>query len=296
MNPNLVILAAGIGSRYGGLKQIEPVGLFNETIIDYSVFDAIKAGFGKIVFVVREEICEEFDAFIGSKYSRLAEIEYAIQEDPANINPGRKKPWGTGHAVLSASEKTDAPFAVINADDFYGREAFAQAASFLTGENRKDADYAMVGYPLGITLSDHGSVSRGHCEVDENGYLTGITELPAIWKEGERIFCKNRLNSKNELTPDSFVSMNFWCFMPEVFSYFKSEFGFFLEQHAQSASEEFLIPDIISKLVHAGHITVKILETPGPWFGITYKEDKPGVVKALKELIESNVYPSPLWK
>ncbi|MCH7513591.1 MAG: nucleotidyltransferase [Bacteroidetes bacterium] len=296
MKPVLVILAAGIGSRYGGLKQIEPVGPLDEAIIDYSVFDAIKAGFGKIFFVVRDEMHESFNAFIGNKYSHKIEIEFAVQEDPANINSNRKKPWGTGHAVLSASELIDTPFAVINADDFYGREAFEQAELFLTSEKREIGAYAMIGYPLGMTLSDHGSVSRGHCEVNENGYLTGIIELGEIWKEGKLIIYKNGQNSKKVLMPDSLVSMNFWCFMPDVFSHFRSQFGYFLEDHSNSNSEEFLIPHMINKLVHAGQVTVKILEAPGPWFGITYKEDKPGVEIVLKELVESNIYPSPLWK
>lgn len=296
MKPVLVILAAGIGSRYGGLKQIVPVGPLDETIIDYSVFDAIKAGFGKLVFVVRDEMHESFIAFIGNKYSHKIEIEFAVQEESSVINPNRGKPWGTGHAVLSVSELIDRPFAVINADDFYGREAFEQAELYLTSKKQEMGAYALVGYHLGMTLSDHGSVSRGHCEVNENGYLTGIIEIGEIWEEGKLIIYKNSQNSKMELMPNSLVSMNFWCFMPDVISHFRSEFRYFLEEHANSASEEFLIPYMINKLVTAGQITVKILEAPGQWFGITYKEDKPDVENALRELVESNIYPSPLWK
>ncbi len=256
MNPNLVILAAGIGSRYGGLKQIDSLGPAGEAILDYSVYDAMKAGFGKIIFIIRQNILEDFKSFIGNKYGDQIEITYAIQPDPQSINPDRTRPWGTGQAVIAAENKIDGPFAVINADDFYGKQAFIIAYNFLKSRH-KDSEHSMVGYPLKSTLSDHGAVSRGRCFVNGHNKLTGIKEMLKVWKENGKIWFQD--HDKNcEIDKNTIVSMNFWCFQKEIFLHFKEGFDQFLLKNRGSESAEFLIPEVVNKTIVDHNISVTV--------------------------------------
>jgi len=293
MKPTLVILAAGIGSRYGGLKQIDPVGPNGEAIIDYSIYDAIEAGYGKIIFIVRESILDDFRKFIANKFD--IPMDFAIQEDASVINKNRLKPWGTGHAVLAAAGYIDEPFAVINADDFYGRDAYRKAYEFLTIVDHRDYSSALIGYKLAVTLSDHGTVSRGYCIVGDDGNLIKIQELTKIWREGGVIFFDSN-GDKEELPENSQVSMNFWCFDPDILPHFKADFEIFLQTNRDSLSAEFLIPSVVYGQVKDHAAKVRVLNTSSNWFGITYREDKPYVQAAVKELVASNVYPSPVWK
>jgi len=297
MNTTLVIMAAGMGSRYGGLKQLEAVGPKDEAIIDYSVYDAAKAGFNHIIFIIREEIIPDFDVFLKNRYPIEIKIEIALQVNPVVINPKRIKPWGTAHAVLSAKEIVDIPFAIINADDFYGYDAFTKAFSFL---NQKDLEHelqALIGYRLVHTLSPHGSVSRGICKVDKNQKLTTIKEILKIKKSpvGE-IHFDSVTGVKQVLKPDTLVSMNFWCFQPTIFNYLDDGFKKFLIQNHTNLKTEYLIPEKINQLINKNWIYVKVEPTQGPWFGITYKEDKDLVCKSILKLTRSGNYPSPLWK
>ena len=297
MKPTLVILAAGMASRYGSMKQIEGFGPGGETIMDYSIYDAIRAGFGKIVFVIRKEFAENFKAIFEPKLEGRVETAYAFQElnmftNGFEIPADRAKPWGTSHAVLCARDVVKEPFAVINADDFYGADAFREAAKFLN-ERCTEKRYAIVGYDLLKTLSDHGTVNRGVCKLDEKGRLAAITERINIAKKDGKIICDDGLEPR-ELPLDTRVSMNFWCFHPSFFDYTERLFRQFLQEHGKELKSEFFIPTVADRFIHEGG-EVEIIRTSALWFGVTYKEDAPFVEKSLKELIAKKEYPERLW-
>ena len=294
----LLVLAAGMGSRYGGLKQLDSVGPNGETVIDYSVFDAIRAGFNKVVFIIREDFKEEFKLSIGEKFQDRIEVEYAFQKldelPPGYTIPNdRTKPWGTGHAILSAMQTVRDPFAVINADDFYGQLAYQKIYNYLseTPVDALPANYCMVGYPLKNTLSEHGSVSRGICSLSEDDKLNSVRELTYIVKKHSEIF--NEVNGEKEsLTGDEVVSMNMWGFSPQVFIQLERLFSEFLEENLNVLSSEFYIPFAVDNLIQSGTATVEVLETTEKWFGVTYQEDKVQVQKEILSLIQHGDYPS----
>ena len=299
MKPTLLILAAGMGSRYGGLKQIEPVGPNGETILEYSVFDAIRAGFGKVVFVIRESFAEDFKARFESKLSGKIEIEYVYQEtnklpEGFILPEGREKPWGTGHAVLMAKDVINEPFAAINADDFYGAEAYKVVANFLTHSFASDK-YAMVGYQLNNTLSEFGSVSRGICVTDNENKLTQITETHKIRSEGNRVLYDSENNETMELTGNETVSMNFWGFHPSIFKNIEYQFVEFLINNIDQPKSEFYIPFVVFEMIQKKQISVEVLVADSPWFGVTYKEDKPYVIEQIQKLTNQGIYPEKLW-
>ena len=294
----LLVLAAGMGSRYGGLKQLDSVGPNGETVIDYSVFDAIRAGFNKVVFIIREDFKEEFKLSIGEKFQDRIEVEYAFQKldelPPGYTIPNdRTKPWGTGHAILSAMQTVRDPFAVINADDFYGQLAYQKIYNYLseTPVDALPANYCMVGYPLKNTLSEHGSVSRGICSVSKDDKLNSVRELTHIVKKHSEIF--NEVNGEKEsLTGGEVVSMNMWGFSPQVFIQLERLFSEFLKENLNVLSSEFYIPFAVDNLIQSGTATVEVLETTEKWFGVTYQEDKVQVQKAILSLIQYGDYPS----
>jgi NDP-sugar pyrophosphorylase family protein len=296
MKPTLLILAAGMGSRFGGLKQVEPVGPGGETILEYSIFDAIRAGFGKVVFVIRESFADDFKARFEPKLAGKIEIEYVFQEinklpDGFKLPEDREKPWGTGHAVLMAKDIISEPFAAINADDFYGCEAYQVIADYL----RKLTDpkkYAMVGYQLNNTLSDFGSVSRGICVTNADQQLTKITETHNIRMEGERILCDSETG---ELAGNEIVSMNFWGFHPSIFQKIENQFTDFLKQNIHLPKSEFYIPFVVFEMIQKGQASVEVLTADSPWFGVTYKEDKPYVIEQIQKLTNYGVYSEKLW-
>ena len=285
MELTLVVLAAGMGSRYGGLKQLDPVGPSGEIILDYSVRDALQAGFTKVVFVIRRGMLELFRDTVGSRYEGLMAVEYAFQElEPlpgGRVSPpGREKPWGTGHAVLAARSVVRGPFAVINADDYYGPSGFGELAAFL--KSATSSQYAMVGYRLDRTLSDHGTVSRGICRADSDGYLIDITERTAIARTAGGIIVEE--NPPVRLEGSEPTSMNFWGFMPDLFDHLERLFDEFLEERGNDTKAEFYLPAAVSELIGTGEAKVRLLNSSDPWFGLTYPEDKLMVVEALKEL------------
>jgi hypothetical protein len=293
--PTLLILAAGMGSRYGGLKQIEAVGPGGETIMDYSVYDALRAGFGKLVFVIRRDIEQPFRQIVGARFEKRVPVEYVFQELnrlPAgfSVPPGRAKPWGTAHAILMAEEAVHEPFAAINADDFYGAESYRLLAEhFRSG----GADYAMAGFVLRNTLSDFGGVARGVCQVDENQFLQSVTELTGIERDGAG--AKNTVEGRTaRLTGDESVSMNFWGFHPALFGQLKERFAQFLKTKGGDLKAECYIPSVVNDLVAAGRARVKVLRSSGSWFGVTYREDRPRVLDSIRQLIARGDYPEKL--
>ena len=299
MKPTLLILAAGMGSRFGGLKQIEPVGPNGETILEYSVYDAIRAGFGKVVFVIRESFAESFKTRFESKLAGKIEISYVYQEtnmlpEGFQLPEGREKPWGTGHAVLMAKDAISEPFAVINADDFYGAEAYRVIAEYLTQAITPEK-YAMVGYRLNNTLSEFGSVSRGICVTDENNRLTKITETHKIRPEGNEILCESEENKTIKLTGQETVSMNFWGFHPSIFENIETQFIDFLTNHINQPKSEFYIPFVVFEMIKTGLISVEVLHADSPWFGVTYQEDKPFVIEQIQNFTDRGIYPAKLW-
>ena len=296
MKPSLLILAAGMGSRYGGLKQLDAVGPSGETILDYSVHDALKAGFGKVVFVIRRDIEAEFRQVVGARYENIVEVEYVFQELDAlpegfEVPTERVKPWGTGHAILVARSVINEPFAVINADDFYGRDAYQQLANFLVQDGFGASNHAMVAYKLSHTLSEHGTVSRGVCQVDETGHLTAIEEVTAIEKTAQ-----GAIAEKREFSGDERVSMNLWGFQPEVFALFENQFRAFLQESGSEVKSEFYITFAIDEQIHNGQATVSVLKTDSSWTGVTYREDKPTVEAFIRELVSRGEYPEALLK
>lgn len=293
--PTLLVLAAGMGSRYGGLKQIDPVGPSGETIIDYSIYDAQRAGFGKVVFVIRQDIEQTFREVVGRKFENRLPVEYAFQElsklPPGfSVPAGRTKPWGTGHAILVAEPLIHEPFAMINADDFYGADTFRVLAKQLQQSRVDSHDYSMVGFTLRKTLSDHGTVARGVCQVDAAGRLQQIVEMLKIEKTGT-----GARHGDQQLTGDEAVSMNFWGFTPTLFQHLRVELEAFLRAHGHEEKSELLIPSVVNTLVTHGRATCQVLRTSSSWFGVTYKEDRPIVVASVRQLIDRGEYPAKLW-
>ena len=301
MKPTLLILAAGMGSRYGKLKQLDPVGPSGECILDYSVYDAIRAGFGKVVFVIRKEIEEEFKNAVGTKYDNKIQVEYVFQEleklpGGFSVPEGRTKPWGTSHAVMMAKDVIKEPFAMINADDFYGKEAFQILADGLSELTPEDVNtYFMVGYPLNKTLSDFGYVSRGISSVDENGFLKEIVERTHIEKTATGAKYQDGEDFK-ELTGNEIASMNFFGFTPSCFTYSEEMFKTFLEENKDNLKAEFFVPLVVNKLVGDNKVKIKVLSSNDEWFGVTYLEDKPFVEQKIRDLISRGIYPNNLWQ
>ncbi len=298
----LIVMAAGIGSRYGGLKQIDPVGPNGEKIVDYSVYDARRAGFRKVVFVIRREMEEDFRTHIGRRIEEQIETAYVYQElaplpEGFTVPEGRIKPWGTAHAVAACREAVRTPFAVINADDFYGPSAFRLLGDFLGKAEDSEGvqEYCLVGYLLGNTLSEHGHVSRGVCEVAPDGTLRTIRERVRIQRFGDAIRHTEDGEHWIDLPADSVVSMNMWGFTPSLFEELDTGFVEFLEARGTDLKAEYFLPERVGELVAAGRARVKVLRTGERWFGITYKEDKPFVEQAVRALIERGVYPPSLW-
>ncbi len=299
MKPTLVIMAAGMASRYGSMKQIQQFGPGGETIMDYSIYDAINAGFDKVVFVIRKDFAEDFKSIFEPKLKGKVKTEYIFQEmdaylDGRSIPDNRKKPWGTSHAILCTKEVVDEPFAVINADDFYGSDGFKKACDFLNNDCKENV-YAIVGYELSKTLSENGSVSRGVCEVDNNDNLIAINERVKIYREAGKIVYEDIDGIKHEIPEDAKASMNFWCFHPTVFSYLEEEFKKFLNQNINDPKAEFLIPHTADQFIRSKKKVIKVLPTNAKWFGVTYKEDAPVVTENIKQLVTEKVYSPKLW-
>ena len=299
MKPTLFVLAAGMGSRYGGLKQIDGLGPNGETIMDYSVFDALRAGFGKIVFVIRKDFADDFKRVVLAKYEGKVPCEICFQAidnvpEGYTYNPERTKPWGTNHAVLMGKDLIKEPFAVINADDFYGKESFEVLAKFLNEVAGKQNQYCMVGYRVCNTLSEHGSVSRGVCETDAAGNLTNVVERTSIERKENGIFYT--VDGVDYALPENTpVSMNMWGFTPEYFGYVEEAFKIFLKERGQELKSEFYIPTLVNDLIVAGKATCRVLDTTAKWFGVTYAEDRQMVVDKIAALTEAGVYPNPLF-
>jgi len=305
MSPTLLVLAAGMGSRYGGLKQIEPIGpphdtgsdSGRETIIDYSVYDALRAGFGKVVFVIRKEIEQQFQEFVAARFREHIPVEYVFQETenlPQGFfaPPGRTKPWGTTHAVLMAADAIHEPFAIINADDFYGAQSYRLLANYL----KSDAGgYAMVGFVLRNTLSEFGSVARGVCRVTQDGCLEDVTEMTHVEKVGDLVRNTDGKGRVTDLTGNELVSMNMWGFTPSIFAQMRDEFRKFLERHGSDLQSECYLPSTVNALVSVGSASVRVLRTNESWFGVTYREDQARVVESIGRQIQDGYYPKRLW-
>jgi dTDP-glucose pyrophosphorylase len=302
MKPTLLILAAGIGSRYGSLKQLDQIGPSGETIVDYSIYDAIRAGFGKVVFVIRENIEKEFSEVFDGKLKGKIEVDYTFQEiykvpEGTVYSNERKKPWGTGHAVLMAADKIHEPFAVINADDFYGPGAYQALSDFYKDwQPLQGNSYCMVGFELGKTLSENGSVSRGVCKADGCGLLLEVTERTKIKKDGKGIAYLDDTGESLYLDERTTVSMNYWGFTPSFFDYLEKGFLEFLKSNASSPKAEFYIPSVINDLLKRKEASVRILPNSDQWFGMTYREDRDLVVSKISELVKAGIYPASLWK
>ncbi|HEU4469590.1 MAG TPA: sugar phosphate nucleotidyltransferase [Flavisolibacter sp.] len=299
MKPTLVIMAAGMASRYGSMKQIQQFGPGGETIMDYSIYDAIKAGFKKVVFIIRRDFAEDFKNIFEPKLAGRIETEYVYQEmdkylEGFSVPPDRAKPWGTAHAIMCASDAVKEPFAVINADDYYGADGFRKAHDFLQSGCKEDV-YAIVGYELAKTLSEHGSVSRGVCEVDAQDNLVAIYERVKLYRENGVMVYEEADGSKHEIPENAKASMNFWCFHPSIFEFIRKGFKAFLEQNITNLKSEYLIPFVADQWIKAGEGVIKVLPTSAQWFGVTYKEDAPVVQKSLTTLVENGTYPSQLW-
>ncbi|MGQ7947278.1 nucleotidyltransferase family protein [Flavobacterium sp. WC2509] len=297
--PTLVILAAGIGSRYGGLKQLDTFTPGGDTIMDFSIFDAVEAGFGKIVFIIRKNIEEEFKEVFDKKLFGIAEVDYVFQEIeyvPAKYqNPERNKPWGTGHALLMAKDAVKENFAIINADDFYGKEAFQIMAKVLSNTDKESYDFNTMAYLLKNTISDHGFVSRGECEVNEKGFLTDVTERTHIEKINGELMRKDDNGAFIPIDENTVVSMNFWGFTPKCFEFGVELFDTFLEENKDNLKAEFFIPSVVNEILKSGKATVKVLKSDAKWFGVTYREDKEIVQEKIEKLIQQGIYPSKLW-
>ncbi|MCX2482476.1 nucleotidyltransferase family protein [Pedobacter sp. MR2016-24] len=298
MKPTLLILAAGMASRYGSMKQIDGFGPNGETIIDYSIHDAIKAGFGKVVFIIKEEFEDNFKAIFEPKLKGKIATDYVFQnfdlkQYGIDLEIERAKPWGTGHAILAARHAIKEPFCVINADDFYGLDAFEKMVEFLT-EEVTGSNYSMIGYEIAKTLSDFGSVSRGVCKVSHDGYLEEIVERTKVF-HGEETILYEEDEKQYPLALDTRVSMNFWGFTPEVFKISEELFREFAKTHTEDPKSEFFIPIIVETLLNSEKADFKVVPTSSKWFGVTYKEDKPVVQASIDQLIQDGVYPENLW-
>jgi NDP-sugar pyrophosphorylase family protein len=295
-SPTLLVLAAGMGSRYGGLKQIEPVGPNGETLIDYSIYDALRAGFGKLVFVIRASFADQFREVVGSRFEKRVAVEYVMQELdmlPAGytVPEGRTKPWGTTQAILLAKKAIQEPFAAINADDFYGAESFKVLAHHLRSGS---PDYSMVGFVLRNTLSQYGSVARGVCHVGGDGYLEDVVEMTTITPDGSHARNTAADGTVTSLNGDEAVSMNLWGFTPAIFPQLQERFETFLKQSGKEAKTECFIPNTVNDLVKSGKARVKVLHSNDSWFGVTYRNDHPHVVESIQKLIGAGVYPEKL--
>jgi UTP-glucose-1-phosphate uridylyltransferase len=295
--PTLLVLAAGMGSRYGGLKQIDPVGPGGETIIDYSIYDALRAGFGKLVFVIRRDIEAPFKEIIDARFEKKISVEYVFQELDGlplgfSVPPHRTKPWGTGQAILAAFGVIHEPFAAINADDFYGANSFRALAEHLRSGG---SDYAMVGFILRNTLSEHGSVARGTCRVSADGFLQSVTEITKIEKDGDGAKYSDAAAITHRLGGDETVSMNMWGFTPTLFEHLRGQFVEFLKKSGREEKSEFYIPAAVNELISAKRERVKVLPTPDSWFGVTYRKDRPRVIGSIQNLIVRGDYPKKLW-
>lgn len=298
MKPTLFILAAGMGSRYGGLKQLDSLGPGGETIMDYSVYDALRAGFGKIVFVIRHDFEQDFREKIVAKYEGHVPVEVVFQEldnlpEGYTRNPERSKPWGTGHAVLMGAEAIKEPFAVINADDYYGPEGFKLLADFLKDAEGKN-EYCMVGFKIENTLSENGGVSRGLCQVSPEGYLTGVEECHNIRFEDGKLM-QTRAEGDVEFPVGASVSMNMWGFTPDYFDYSLKDFKEFLDKNQDELKAEFYIPTVVNNLIESGNVKLKVMQTPDKWFGVTYAADRDATVAQFKKLVDEGVYPAKLF-
>lgn len=297
--PTLLILAAGMGSRYGGLKQIDPIGPDGEIIIDYSIYDALRSGFGKIVVLTRPEIEAPLREHFASSLGECSPIVFATQRlddlpDGFTLSAARQKPWGTAHAIWAARQQLDTPFGVINADDFYGPKSF-QILHDALGKIEAPGDCCMVGFELAKTLSRHGTVSRGICRADRDGYLSDVTEHPKIEPEGEHgARTLDAEGAWHPIAPDSITSMNLWGFAPSILAHLETEFRKFLALQGEEPKSEFFIPSAVNTLIRAGGGRCKVLKTPEQWFGMTYKEDRQLAARAVQELIKAEVYPQSL--
>ncbi|MEO6630425.1 MAG: sugar phosphate nucleotidyltransferase [Mucilaginibacter sp.] len=299
MKPTLLILAAGMASRYGSMKQVDGFGPNGETIIDYSIYDAIKAGFGKVSFIIKEEFQDNFKAIFEPKLKGRIETDYVFQSfdlKPFGIDKEieRAKPWGTAHAVLAARNQVHEPFCVINADDFYGYDSFEKMAKFLTTEVTDDT-YSLIGYQIDRTLSEHGTVSRGVCKVDDAGNMVEINERTEVYFKPDGSVAYRDAEGEHDLSSDTRVSMNFWGFTPAVFKQSEPMFRDFVEANQNNPKSEFFIPIVADNLIKSGEASFKVIPTASKWFGVTYKEDKPIVQKSISELVENGTYPANLW-
>lgn len=300
MKPTLYILAAGMGSRYGGLKQLDGLGPSGETIMDYSVYDALRAGFGKIVFVIRRDFEEDFRRKVLSKYEGHVPVEVVFQSIDAlpegyTVPEGRTKPWGTNHAVMMGKDVIKEPFAVINADDYYGPESFKLLADFLRSVEGKKNEYCMIGFKIENTLSENGGVSRGLCHVNEQGYLTDVKECHGIrMKDGVLIQVED--GKEIPFPAGTSVSMNMWGFTPEYFDYSQKALIRFLDEHGSELKSEFYIPTVVNDLITDGTVTLKVIQTPNRWFGVTFAADRDATVARFASLTEQGIYPTPLFK
>lgn len=299
--PILVIMAAGMGSRFGGLKQMQPMDAQGHFLMDFSIFDARRAGFGKVVCIIKKEMEQDFEECIGKRVRPFMDLTYVYQDlsmlpEGYTIPEGRTKPWGTAHAVMCAVKELDAPFAVINADDFYGRAAFEVMGKFLQ-EDRAETEHAMVGYLLKNTLTENGSVSRGQCAVDENGYLTGVVERTDIARKGEKVYYTEN-NTDYELSEDTVVSMNMWGFRESLKTRFEQDFIKFLDESMPQnpMKAEYFLPLIPNAVIAEGSGTVKVLRSDARWYGMTYQNDLPGVLSAIQMMKDAGEYPEHLWR
>lgn len=302
MKPTLLILAAGIGSRFGGLKQATGVGPSGEAILDYSIYDAIRAGFGRVVFVIRRDILDDMQHIFFDKWKDKIEVDFVFQELddlPGGFKPPaeRTKPWGTGHAIWVARHKIREPFCMINADDFYGRRSYEMAAGFLKNmDNLLHGRYALIGYILKNTLSEHGFVSRAEGETNPDGTLKSITERLKIKREGDTVVYQDDQGNIRTISENTLVSMNIWAFMPSLFKYLDEDIVDFLRENSNSVKAEFLLPNLIDKLIKTGNVEIPVIPTDAQWFGMTYREDLEMVQSKLSVLVNHGEYPTPIWK
>ncbi|HTC20928.1 MAG TPA: sugar phosphate nucleotidyltransferase [bacterium] len=302
MKPTLLIMAAGMGSRYGGLKQMEPMGPNGSTLLDYSVYDAMRAGFGKVVFVIRHDIEADFKKIVGKKWESTIPVRYVFQElamvpEGFKVPQGRQKPWGTGHAVWVAQGAVQEPFAAINADDYYGRSSFKVLAGFLKKIKKTDSSgYSMVGFPLDKTLSEHGTVARGVCRLAQGRRLREVVERTQIGQEGRKVFYLDESGKKHPLKRNEVVSMNMWGFTPLIFRQLDKRFGEFLKEKGQDIKSEFLIPRVVDDAIASGESAVKVLSTQDRWFGVTYPQDREIVRENILNFVKRKVYPALLWE
>jgi UTP-glucose-1-phosphate uridylyltransferase len=304
MKPTLVVMAAGMGSRYGGLKQIDPVGPSGELIIEYSIYDALKAGFGKVVFIIKEEIKEDFHNIIGKRIEKIVDTAYVYQKldtlpEGYHSAEERTKPWGTAHAVMCCKDEVNTPFAVINADDFYGPSSFKEIHDYLvnSSDDKDRYQYSMVGFVLENTLTDNGHVARGVCTLDSEGYLKSINERTKIKKFGNTAKYTEDDTNWIEIPEESTVSMNTWGFTPSIFNEIEHRFPKFLEESKENPLKaEFFLPSVVDELISEDKAKVKVLTSKEQWYGVTYKEDKAFVKKAIKKLVDNGVYPENLWR